>query len=54
MIVRQFLRDILRALFYCHNTIKVIHRDIKPDNIVLNNNYEAILIDFGVCALVEK
>ena len=43
----------LKALHYCHQVVKVIHRDIKPDNIVLNHNNEAILIDFGVCAIVE-
>lgn len=49
----QFFRDTLRALYYCHKTIKVIHRDIKPDNIVINSNFEAVLIDFGVCAVVD-
>ena len=41
----------LKALYYCHNTIKVIHRDIKPDNIMINHYDEAVLIDFGVSAL---
>ena len=43
----------LKALHYCHKVVKVIHRDIKPDNIVLNHNNEAVLIDFGVCAIVD-
>jgi serine/threonine protein kinase len=43
----------LRALHYCHNVIKVYHRDIKPDNIMVNHNYEAVLIDFGVSTLME-
>ena len=51
--VKKYLKDIVFALYYCHSTVKVIHRDIKPDNIVINNNFEAVLIDFGVCALVE-
>jgi serine/threonine protein kinase len=38
----------LKALYYCHKVVKVIHRDIKPDNIMLNHNDEAVLIDFGV------
>lgn len=38
----------LNALYYCHEIAKVIHRDIKPDNIMLNHNNEAVLIDFGV------
>jgi serine/threonine protein kinase len=47
------MRDMLKALYYCHKVIKVIHRDIKPENIMLNHNKEAILIDFGVSFLVD-
>ena len=43
----------LKALHYCHKIAKVIHRDIKPDNIMVNHNDEAVLIDFGVSAIVE-
>lgn len=51
--VRLYLIDIIKALNYCHKIIKVIHRDIKPDNIMVNHNDEAILIDFGVSALFD-
>ena len=44
----------LKALYYCHKEIKVIHRDIKPDNIMINHNNEAVLIDFGVSALIDQ
>ena len=50
---RLYLIDMLKALYYCHKTVKVIHRDIKPDNIMINHNNEAVLIDFGVSALLE-
>jgi serine/threonine protein kinase len=43
----------LKALNYCHKVVKLIHRDIKPDNIMINHNSEAVLIDFGVSALLE-
>ena len=52
-ICRLFLIDMLRALHYCHEVVKIIHRDIKPDNIMINHNNEAVLIDFGVSALLD-
>lgn len=51
--VRLYFIDMLKALYYCHKVVKVIHRDIKPDNIMINHNNEAVLIDFGVSAIVE-
>lgn len=50
--VRNYFIDMVKALHYCHNVAGVIHRDIKPDNIMINHNNEAILIDFGVSALM--
>ncbi len=40
------LLDILHALEYVHGC-GLMHRDIKPDNILLDRNNHAILIDFG-------
>ena len=51
---RIYFIDMIKALYYCHKVIKVIHRDIKPDNIMINHNNLAVLIDFGVSAIVEN
>ena len=52
--MRRYIADLINALHYCHNVIGVIHRDIKPDNIMINHLDEAVLIDFGVSAIVEE
>ncbi len=49
--VWQFLNDLLPVLQYFHAR-KVIHRDIKPDNIIRRHNTEQlVLIDFGIARL---
>jgi serine/threonine-protein kinase len=40
-------RDIVRALAHIHS-LKIVHRDIKPDNIHLDDNLRARLLDFGI------
>ena len=46
--------DMLKALYHCHEVAKVIHRDNKPDNIMINHNNEAVLIDFEERSIVHK
>ena len=42
----RILRDVLSALSYAHEH-GVVHRDIKPDNVLLTGNH-AVVADFGV------
>ncbi len=44
--VREWLLQLLRALDYLHNR-GVLHRDIKPGNIMFDENEQPVLIDFG-------
>lgn len=44
-------RDILGALAFAHQN-NVIHRDVKPDNIVLSTD-GAMLLDFGIARAIE-
>lgn len=44
--VKQFLRELLPLLSYIHRH-KVIHRDIKPQNLIRCNDGRLVLIDFG-------
>ena len=51
--VIKVFREILNALIYLKNK-KILHRDIKPDNILFDENYNAKLSDFGLCALYKN
>ncbi|HET8712777.1 MAG TPA: protein kinase [Gemmatimonadales bacterium] len=48
----RLLRDVAWALAYAH-TQGVIHRDVKPDNILLENTGRVLVADFGIAGVVD-
>lgn len=52
----QVAIDVARALHYLHNDCqsRILHLDVKPENILLDDNYRAIVSDFGLAKLMGK
>nr|GEW29863.1 probable LRR receptor-like serine/threonine-protein kinase RPK1 [Tanacetum cinerariifolium] len=50
----QIALDVASALYFLHDmcTPRIIHRDVKPSNILLNENFNACLSDFGLARLL--
>ena len=52
--VLPWIRQVADALDYLHTSAPpVIHRDIKPDNIIITDKGRAMLVDFGISKVYE-
>ncbi|WP_372793716.1 protein kinase [Lutibacter sp.] len=45
--ILQVLKDVVQGLHYLHNK-GILHQDIKPDNILINDDDRYMLTDFGI------
>ncbi|KAK9464410.1 kinase-like domain-containing protein [Lipomyces arxii] len=44
---RRFFQQIIGAVEYCHRH-KIVHRDLKPENLLLDENLNVKIADFGL------
>lgn len=51
--IQYFLYQILRALKYVHSA-GVVHRDLKPSNILINENCDLKICDFGLARIKDN
>ena len=45
--VAQYMKSLFEAINHCH-ALNIVHGDIKPDNIMINEHNMVRLIDFGL------
>ncbi|XP_051224074.1 G-type lectin S-receptor-like serine/threonine-protein kinase SD2-5 [Lolium perenne] len=52
----RIILDIAKGLCYLHEDCrrKIAHLDIKPQNILLDDNFNAKVADFGLCKLIDR
>jgi|UniRef100_A0A7S4G103 mitogen-activated protein kinase kinase 1 len=52
-VLRGITRQVLHGLFYLHKNRHVVHRDVKPSNLLFARNGSIKITDFGISAALQ-
>lgn len=52
-VARKYFQQLISAVDFCHSR-GVVHRDLKPENLLLDENGDLKVTDFGLSALTDK
>ena len=53
LMIQNVMYQILKGVEYMHSK-RVFHRDLKPQNILINKNNEVKIADFGLGRILGK
>ncbi|GMS92344.1 hypothetical protein PENTCL1PPCAC_14519, partial [Pristionchus entomophagus] len=51
--VKSMMNDLLRACNYL-NSAGIIHRDVKPENMCIDDNWKLTLLDLGLARVIDR
>lgn len=50
---RRYFQQLITAVGYCHSR-GIFHRDLKPENLLLDDNFDLRVSDFGLSAFTDQ
>lgn len=52
LVERDIFKEIISGVRHLH-TLQIVHRDIKPQNILISKQNRVLVSDFGLCKKLE-